>query len=187
MEGKYRALRVPIALLQQSVYDRGRRLEKWKPLPPKVVTVTPYIYRDAGRVISRSTTGVAYDPINTLFVDMPYLRKHFYLTDGISKLQCRYCGEAVISQADRYVHAQSCYVSNSKVIDRLMEMKECCICKGPLDRHTAIRDFDFTPICSEDCLMCWDYCEPDSYAMALLFYKEDQNAKYRNGAGRETD
>jgi hypothetical protein len=177
MAGKYQALRVPIALLHQKVYDSGHRLDKWegivirRPAFEQYPSYASYIDRNPARVISPSV-GPHYDHIHTLFDSTPYLRKHFFLTDGISKVMCRYCGGEAADAEGRWTHTQTCYTHNDKILAQMVKKGICAICQQPMSESVAFLEYNDCPVCGEECCSCWDYFEPESYTQEALLYKQ---------------
>lgn len=175
MAGEYKALRVPIALLQQKVYPQGRRLAGFVPLVPE----KPKIEIDHSRVISPGATGVHFVPrINaalaghlktdtSLFTRMPYLRRFFFRVGNGEWLKCRGCGELAKTEAERAQHPE-CQKAVSKVLRKIMSDKSCVVCDKRITNPYETSGGTWgIPICCDACLQMWDFFNPEAFRFEL--------------------
>lgn len=161
MDGTYKALRIPIPILQQRCYNTARRLPKqvisdWT--PPKVAV--PVV-----------KTGVSF------FSMHPFLRKHYYKImtpmTPTDQIVCRYCLGA-ISFNLRHAHS-TCSYSMDEVLRRLYSIGKCVICKLPtnFDSRPPMR-FDGAPVCSHECKAYWDTFNPSELTKIIDIVKEEK-------------
>lgn len=145
MAGGYKALTVPIAILQQKAFPRGHRLDKFVPLPNK------------------EEVKKAKEESRKLFERQPNLRRWYYSNDGDEHVSCRACEKKIEGPQARATHT-GCYPIISDVIALYREEMLCCICEDPLPNlHRAFAEFEGIPVCSPQCMDAWEWMTPMSW------------------------
>jgi hypothetical protein len=152
----FKALRVPISLLHQKIYDTSTRLDRRTPLVQEKKVVSPEVQKHADNITY-----------------MGYLRKFFYKKDA-STLVCRICGEEAKTMDERVKHyAEACYMVGVKVLRMMMHDSQCAVCEqvftDATQPHEAERDN--IPVCCEGCMELWDISSPDAYKQELVVAK----------------
>ena len=184
----YKALRVPISILQQKAYGAGHRLDLWEGL---VEAEEKPRSQWSGRVFtanSRSFEGMLLEGdfghsdkitlMSNLFDKTPHLRQFFYLVDGLERTMCRYCGEPAKDNKERSVHI-GCYHPTRQINTLLRADLICVICNQPTNMTEMICDYNSCPVCSESCLYTWDCMNPDAFEFQLKVLEEAQKGRER--------
>lgn len=146
----YKALRVPITLLHQKVYDTSVRLDKRVALKP---LVKPEVNK------------------NSDFFYNTTLRRNFYKKNDI--LHCRTCHNPCPRVQDRTDHyLGTCRDALSWVMIRLLAERTCSVCHKRIDygKVTGIQAVDSLPVCSIKCADAWDGGNPDAFVDQLVKY-----------------
>lgn len=156
----YTPLGMPIALIQERIYNTGRRLRKWKPLEKVVVAPRSALITHADQI--RRIEGISPQPsIMTIFEARPMLRRIFYLI-GNTTTVCRGCEKVAKTAMDQAWHEANCRKLINNTIASLCNDEKCVCCQKELDE--GIQQFWITriPVCSANCLKAWDHCNlPD--------------------------
>lgn len=178
MSESYKALRVPVALLQQKVYSYGQRLPAWTGilLDDKGKTVVS----DASRVTSPSAALLVVarkvEPDSNLFTNTPWLRRFFFLVDDKERVTCRSCFEIATTGEERKKHT-ICYKPIARTLALMVKDGACAICEQNLDPVAVDKDFNGVPVCSESCLFIWDRMPPDSFDFEMAAVKAELAAE----------
>jgi len=134
---------------------------------------------NAGRVISPSGNRFSEDDSHPLFEDgMTYLRRYFIAmpnngTSMAGATVCRGCGEVCINTPARGRH-KDCQTTVSEVLYRLQNKGNCVGCGKEADDHRSSMYWHRVPLCSQQCLMRWDRCNPDPFRAELRVYTEEK-------------
>lgn len=154
MPEPYKALRVPISLLQQKVYSTARRLPKltrWTPPEEKKPTTAIIAIGSKYKAFGKPQES--------------YLRRFFFSVSEFGEdLVCRGCGRRTHNLMQRSDHV-SCYPMINQVLARLLEIGKCAICERTIDKVEAGTKFNAVPICSEACLHFWDGLNPEDFTV----------------------
>lgn len=164
----YKALRVPVSLLHQKIYDTSTRLDKRTPITQEkkkepVVTL-PDIAMD-----------ITY---------MAYIRKFFYRVNS-KVLICRICGKEAHTMDERCSHyTQPCYEVGLRTLRVMVADRTCAVCEKELGADVSSEaGRDGIPACSDACLELWDIMSPDAYKqeLAVSFELEKRDGNLYHG------
>ena len=178
----FKALRVPIALLHEKVYETSHRLPKLVRLKPKKDDQLEHIKAQFGpgplRVISPSApVGVQLTP----FEKNPLLKRFYWLTQSQNILMCRACGKAAFTDADQASHTLKCWPTINAVLMRLKAKNKCVICEQPLDHSTLPNAFHGLPVCTNAaCKTTWERVIPPAYKLEQALMTIDNEAARGN-------
>jgi hypothetical protein len=179
MTEPYKALRVPIAILQQKVYSTAQRLEPWEGIilapeaTKKAITIIrPLPMYGHGNYGAGALPSVYARLEASLFDFLPYQRRYFTYLDGKEQVNCRYCGEIATTTVQRGMHG-SCIQVMSRVLWELRETEKCIVCEEDLPGLSERPDdIHSIPLCSENCRDSWDWINPDGFMILLRAARE---------------
>jgi len=174
----FKALRVPIALLHQKVYNTAHRLDKWEGItfPPEKPVVRQTSHYNGWFDNRVNQPNRIYDVMHNLFdSSFAYLRQYFYLIDGVDKCVCRGCGKQADTLEERHSHF-SCYRVIREILEELRQTRICAICGDATNPIACNSDYDGAPVCSDTCMYCWDCMSPDLFEF-FLEKKREKEAK----------
>jgi hypothetical protein len=148
----YKALRVPISLLHQKIYDTSVRLEKRVALVPAKKEVT------------------LIEPSKSFYEQA--LLIGFYTKNDV--LHCRACNKPCVKTQDRTEHyLETCRTAKQYVMGKLWSSRKCSVCSAPISMGTVTGNprIDRLPVCGLKCAEEWNHGNPENYVDELVrFY-----------------
>lgn len=182
MPEAYKALRVPIALLQQKVYPTSQRLDFWeghldeakKEEVKSVSIILPAGFSSyshpttvAGNVIVPTRASFYQTKGDNLFDTVSYLRRFFVYLQGGNSVSCRYCNKEADDAVKRGAH-QSCMRIISEALRKLVINNVCLVCEEALKEGRDKSEYNGLPVCSDKCLKVWDWTCPELFDEAVI-------------------
>lgn len=161
----YRALRVPVALLQQKVFSTSHRLEEFKKLETPVVRAFgPF---DHGSQVARSMS------IPKAFWENSQLRRAFYSISNHDEnaLACRACNVQTHSLMERSDHAK-CFGIIHATLQKMIEDGQCAVCTTRIEPQSHWVNVYRIPICSDSCCRTWERWVPMAFRQAMEGIRE---------------
>lgn len=161
----FKALRVPIGILQGKVFPMGCRLPHVDILKPEKPKQQTGISRWVERFGPDQPMPTAATSTGEVFEHLPYLRRFFYRY-GASKdiVVCRGCGTICLDFMMRAQHTR-CYPVINKVLQSICDLGICVVCDQEIKATISEQYWKFKglPLCSDACQGVWDCMSPLGY------------------------
>lgn len=159
---------VPVSLLWQVAYPRGKRLPKKVLISNKPPTPDP----PAMRVISPIAGSIGFGKVGS--TNKPFYTGNLEVTQyryfkgspevTSQKAECRFCGKALYGPSMRALHTRETGCGHKiDAVSALLKQKNYCVACG---RNTQLERWGL-PLCSSACHLIFMYQTPTSYLEAI--------------------